>query len=276
MLKNTAALITFVAAVAASAGAEEAPLAPGRILSAFFGLDDSRRIRLRTLLVCQGDNGRDGMPVIFSDEIDETTLDPEDFQITTQSGKTGPAACVTLRPADDDGERRTVLVIGDLGASQDQPVSVKITGDLISLNGGVNFKGAQSDVIPLEAGPTLILAELAPPRDWVLGGPDNCPADNVKQIVRATWTGGVTKPGGGEIDDVERQLYRVVVEGSGGATEAVTPFAIGDLNDNDNNHELCLDVDGPPISIFFPAGALTDPNEDLNPDTEIAVSRPRQ
>ena len=35
----------------------------GHILSAFFGLDDSRRIRVRTFLACRGVNGRDGMPV---------------------------------------------------------------------------------------------------------------------------------------------------------------------------------------------------------------------
>ena len=52
----------------------------------------------------------------------------------------------------------------------------------------------------------------------------------------------------------------------------MTPFAIGDLRDGDNNHKLCLDMAGTPQSVFFPAGYLTDPREDLNLDTTIAIS----
>lgn len=52
----------------------------------------------------------------------------------------------------------------------------------------------------------------------------------------------------------------------------VKPIAVADLNDNDNNHDLCIGVDGEPVSVFFPARALTDPNDDLNPDTEVKVS----
>ena len=66
--------------------------------------------------------------------------------------------------------------------------------------------------------------------------------------------------------------YRVTMRQPDGATIEVTPMSVGDLGDNDNNHELCLDVMGEPLSVSFPAGFLTDPNEDLNPDTEMAVS----
>lgn len=257
-----------------SAAAEDAVAEPGRILSAFFGLDDSRRLRVRTLAACRGASGGDGMPVILSHEIDERTLDPEDFRVTTRSGAVGDVACVTLKPADEPGEKRTVLVIGDYGAADDQPATVEIVGDLISLDRRVNFSGAQAEVIPLEAGPTMILAEAVPLPDWTLGGRGDCPRSGVKGVVRATWVGGVTKPGGDEIDALEMQLYRVTVRLTDGAVETVAPLAVGDLNDNDNNHELCLGVDGAPLSVSFPAGALTDPNEDLNPDTEVQVAAP--
>lgn len=214
------------------------------------------------------------MPVIFSEEIDDRTLDAEDFKIVTATGELGRVECVTLRPADEQGEKRTVLVVGEYGSADDQPVAVEIVGDLMSLDGDVNFRGAQSDVIPLEAGPTMILAETAPQESWSFGGRDNCPRTGVKSIVRATWVGGVTKPGGAEIDEQEMQLYRVTVRLPDGSVETASPLAVGDLNDNDNNHELCLGVDGEPLSVMFPAGALTDPNEDLNPDTEVAVSPP--
>jgi len=52
----------------------------------------------------------------------------------------------------------------------------------------------------------------------------------------------------------------------------VTPFALADLNDGDNNHLLCLDTTDRAIAVSFPAGHLTDPREDLNPSTTIAVT----
>lgn len=273
-MKRVVALFTLFAFLLPPAWAES-PAAQREILSAFFGLDNSQRFRFRTVFACRGFKGSDGMPVIFSKEIDTNTLEPEDFRIRTASGSIGRVGCVTLRPADDPGEKRTVLVIGEYGTRDDQPVAVKIIGDLMSLDGRVNFKGAQADVIPLEAGPTLILAEVVPEDDWRLGTHGNCPLSGVKNVVRVTWTGGITKPGGAEIDDEERQLYRVTIRKSDGGLATVTPIAIADLNDNDNNHDLCLGIAGEAVSVFFPAGALTDPNEDLNPDTTVKVSAAR-
>lgn len=263
--------IAIFAFASTSASAQDLA-AKGRVLSAFFGLDDSWRIRMRTLGVCRGVNGRDGMPVIFSEEIDDKTLDPDDFRITTASGKIGRVACVTLRPADEPGEKRTVLVIGEYGSPEDQPVKVEIIGDLMSLDGRINFNSSASSVIALEAGPTIILAEPVPKENWTLGAQGGCPAEKTKSVVRVTWTGGITKPGGAEIDDDETLLYRVTVRTADGDAATVTPIAIADLNDNDNNHELCLGVGAKAVSVFFPEGALTDPNEDMNPDTKVKIS----
>ncbi len=62
-----------------------------------------------------------------------------------------------------------------------------------------------------------------------------------------------------------------MLQAADGSTAEVTPFALADLGDGDNNHELCLDVAGTPLGVTFPAGHLVDPNEDLNPDTSIVV-----
>ena len=60
-------------------------------------------------------------------------------------------------------------------------------------------------------------SEVVPEAQWGLGNPgtsfpggggDGCPL-GTKQVVRVTWAGGVTKPGGDEIDDFEREAYRV-------------------------------------------------------------------
>ena len=59
----------------------------------------------------------------------------------------------------------------------------------------------------------------------------------------------------------------VPTEFSSGAE--VSPVAVGDLGDGDNNHELCLDTEARVIRVEFPAGLLTDPREDLNPATVV-------
>lgn len=266
-----AALVFFAALACANAWAQETARMQGQILSAFHGLENSQRIRIRALIPCRGFSGRDGMPVIFSEEIDADTLHSQHFRIITASGKVGRVGCVTLRPADEPGERRTVLLIGEFGSADDPPVKVEVVGGLMSQDRSVSFKDAQSEVIPLKAGPTMILAEEIPRMNWRLGARGNCPRSGVKSVVRITWTGGITKPGGAEIDDKERKLYRVTVRKPDGDLGTVTPIAVADLSDNDNNHELCIGAEGRPVRVFFPAGALSDPNRDLNPETEVKV-----
>jgi len=248
------------------------------ILSAFFGLDNS--FPPWSNLICRGAAGADGMPVIFSHEVDFETLQPGDFRVTTASGAIGEIYCVTLAPAMDPGELRTVLLVGEFGsADDDPPVRVEIVGNLHSLDGTVNFKGAEIAVTPLEPGPTLVLAENLSPDAWHLGRESDgswgsscgCPEEGVLQVVRVTWDGGVTLENGDEPGDVERQLYTVTVRASDGTTRSIHPFALGDLEDGDNNHELCLDTEEIPVSVSFPARVFIDPNGDLNPETSVEI-----
>ena len=247
------------------------------LLSAFFGLDNALPRTAR--LICRGAPGKDGMPVIFSTEIDHTTLQAGDFRVTTASGATGDMHCVTLLPATDAGELRTVLLVGEFGeAETDPPVSVEIVGHLHSIDGMLDFRGARVDVTPLAAGPTLVMAEIADPsaRDLGLGqrrtDGDDCPSEGIAQAVRVVWAGGVTLANGAEPGDAERDLYRVTVRAADGTEREITPAALADLGDGDNNHLLCLGTADTAISVAFPAGVLVDPNKDLNPETEVAVS----
>ena len=248
------------------------------LISAFYGLEALPNTA--SFGICAGAGGQDGMPLIFSHEINPDTLEAGDFQVVTASGRIGSINCITLEPADDLGELRTGLLTGDYGSASDQPVTVEVIGNILSLDNSLNFKGTKIAVTPLEVGPTMVWAEVVPEAEWELGkvatergfgGGNGCPV-STKQVVRATWGGGVTKPGGAEIDDTERVLYKVTIEKEDGSISEVTPFAIGDLGDSDNNHELCLDTEGTPQSIFFSAGYLTDPREDLNPDSTINIS----
>jgi hypothetical protein len=221
------------------------------------------------------------MPLIFSHQIDPTSLQPADLLVLSASGVARTPACALLAPADEPGERRTLLLVGEFGdAGDDPPVSVQVVGDLLSAGapgGLLNFLGASVEVTPLAPGPSLIWAESVPGDRWDLGrrgGPwgvgSGCPV-GVVQVVRATWSGGVTRPDGGEVGAAETELYRVVLEQDGGALIEATPFALGDLFDGDNNHELCLDVAGTPREVRFPGGHLSDPNDDLNLDSSVAV-----
>ena len=255
-----------------------------RLLSAFFGLDNALPFGANS--ICLGASGQDGMPVVLSHTIDPETLQSEDFQIITRSGAVHTPFCVTLRPAQDPGELRTVLLIGEFGdSSEDPPVSVQVIDELLSdrtLSGNaglvdgegvlVNFRGAGADVIPLDAGPSIVLAEVVPEieRAGKTRG-TACPA-GIQQVVRVTWAGGVRLPSGDELGDVERGLYRVTVKRGDGSSDEIVPVALADLGDRDNNHLLCLDTSDPAVSVSFPAGHLVDPNRDLNPDTHIAVN----
>lgn len=248
------------------------------LLSSFYGLESALPNILNRFIHPQV-GGKDGMPVVFSHELDRATLQAGDFKVTRASGEVGEITCVTLAPANDLGELRTVLLVGEYGSIDDQPLQVEIVGDLLSKDHEVNFRGRSVGVVPLEAGPSIALAQVVPESEWEigkaatrlpLGGGSGCPP-GTKQVVRVTWEGGVTKPGNDEIDDKERQLYKVTVRMPDGSTTEVTPFAIADLGDSDNNHRLCLDVDGVPLSVSFPGGHVTDPREDLNPDTRVEV-----
>lgn len=248
------------------------------LLSAFYGLDDALP-RGANRGICEGAGGADGMPVIFSHEIDFATLDAGDLRVTTASGEIGEISCVTLAPADDTGELRTVLLAGHFGSIDDQPVLVEVTGNLLSKDNSVNFKGSSIEVTPLEDGPTMVWAEIVPEDQWDVGkeatalpwGGSSGAPEGTKQVVRVSWAGGVTKPGGKEVDEKEGVLYRVTVLLEDGSKIEVTPFALADMGDGDNNHELCLDVEGKPLTVFFPAGYMTDPREDLNPDSRISI-----
>lgn len=247
-------------------------------LSAFFGLDNT--LPRTANRICQDGAGLDGMPVVFSTEIDHTTLQAGDFQVTTQSGRVGSVHCASFLPATDAGELRTVLLMGEFGdAETDPPATGRIVGHLHSIDGTLDFQGASVAVTPLEPGPSLVLAEVfsAEIPDVGLGlrrtNGSACPDTGVMQAVRVVWAGGVTMEDGSKPSQTVGQLYQVTVQSSDGARRVVTPVALADIDDGDNNHLLCLDTADMPVAVSFPAGVLADPNDDANPATAVSITR---
>ena len=184
-----------------------------RPLSAFFGLDN--KLPFGANVLCLGAGGEDGMPVVLSHTIKPDSLQAEDFRVVRQSGATNTPMCVTLRPAGDKDENRTVLLIGEFGnADNDPPVKVLIVDDLLSDatdSPQVNFRGTQISVIPLEAGPEIILAAAVPKDIWSLSGRGTSCPTATEQVVRVTWTGGVRLPNREELGEAQRKLYNCLL-----------------------------------------------------------------
>jgi len=216
-----------------------------KILTAFFGLDNALPATSRVLY--RKAPGKDGMPIVFSLEVDPTTLDASDFQVTTKNGSTFEVEAVTLLPAEEEYELRTALLIGEYGNFPDNPPILVTIVDELTSRTGASFKGESAEVIPLEEGPVLSYAEYFTFTDdypYVKEGAGcDCPKQTTKMVVKAVWAGGVRAVNGEELGNNEIKAFEVTMM-QGSDTVTVTPFQLADLADNDNNIDLCLEKSG--------------------------------
>ena len=159
------------------------------------------------------------------------------------------------RPAGDKDENLTVLLIGEFGnADDDPPVKVLIVDDVLS-DATDSSPGELSWYSSLgysfsDAGPEIIMAAAVPKDIWsLLGRGTSCPTAT-KQVVRVTWTGGVRLPNREELGEAQRTLYKVSLTDADGSRSEVSPAALAELGDEDNNHFLCLDTTTPATAGF--------------------------
>ena len=228
-----------------------------QILFAFFGLDNG----VPGMLFGCGLAGRqDGMPIVLDRRIPlPALLDPSVFVVHRLSGAQSPVDCATLAPAVEAEERRTILLIGEYGSAGDPPVGVEIVGSLLT-DEGVDAKGTLGETVtPLEAGPSIVLAELYQISGLPTGDADECPPDT-DHIIKTTWDGGVSGPGGVHLDETHR--LGTTVEYANGEVRVATLLA--DALDHDNHVEFCMSAPGDPVAISASAGLYEDPNGDLN------------
>lgn len=256
-----------------------------KIVSAFYGIDDF----LPITVYCPGAGAVDGLVLVFSHKLDLTSLDAEDFEITTKNGINYIPDCATLTPAGENNEARTVLLVGQFGsASVNEPVKVRIVDNLLTrastqsefatCSPVQNAKGLSIDtVIPLSAGPVISYALLLDSNEMQLGLPPSpgFPGNNIgggcpigtKQVVQVIWSGGITPSNSGTLESDLAQYYTVWVDSAGIIIPKI-PALIADINDRDNYHDVCLNTLFKPVKITFAQGFVNDPNNDSNPVTE--------
>ena len=240
------------------------------IVSAFFGLDNV----LPGLLCNQPGSQLDGMPVNFKFPLDVSSLSETDFEVVDRLGNIHTPNCVSLAPANENGENRSVLLLGEFGtAVTNPPVEVRVIGDLFTtdtISGEsacseiINLNGiTTTNVISLDDGPSLFFAQK------IDGNLNEC--NSGTQTIQVAWNGGITPYISGDAESDLYQYYVGYSNSSGDLTPHI-PISIADINDNDNFHQLCFSTSDEIVKISMMADTVEDPNQDPNLYSEIDVS----
>ena len=240
------------------------------LVSAFFGLDNG----LPSLLCNQLGSQLDGMPVNFKFPLDASSLSETDFEVLDSLGNIHTPVCVLLAPANENGENRTVLLLGEFGAAvTNPPVEVRVVGDLFTTDtySGesacseiINLNGiTTTNVIPLADGPSLFFAQR------IDGNLNEC--NSGTQTIQVAWNGGITPYISADTESDLFQYYIGYSESSGVLIPHV-PISIADINDNDNFHQLCFSTSDEIVKVSMMANTVEDPNQDPNLFSEIDVS----
>ena len=235
------------------------------ILSIYHGLADIPPLATR---LCELPPARDqdGMPVVFSVQINSETITPTAFAVGLSSGEIVSPLCATLRPAVEPLEQRTVLLIGAFSPNDSVPVSVEIVEQLEDANGSSLFGLKSENVTSLAAGPSLVLAERFKPNNSGLDG--ECP-EKTEQAVLLTWEGGVTGPNGADLAEGQRTAVSVLLQD--GASVKPLSLADDDRGQTDNHIVACVAQRSPAVSVSVLAGYFHDPGDDANPETRIDI-----
>ena len=244
------------------ASLQSADLSNASILSAYHGLDQLPAVA--SVLCGFNVAGDDGIPVVFSTQLQVDSVVPESFLVIRSDGESVVPNCATLHPADEPLEQRTVLLTGDFGTFGETPLRVEVTGSLLTFDGESLLGLSTEDITPLEDGPRVVLAERFAPDTNGLAG--ECP-NGTAQIVQLTWEGGVTGPANAALGEDQRLGTWVLLED--GAT--VNPLAL--VDDDPDNHVLaCLAEDSRAQWVVVHAGLFHDPGDIANPATHAEVA----
>ena len=294
--KNLPALLALAALAllwtALPPSAEAVERARPRLLSAAHEMDDKPVpwSNLWTRLLCAKAGRMDRIALVFTHEIEESSLDPEDFAITTRSGVKKTPFCLTTSPSDEENEDRTIFLLGDFGSAVfDPPLKARVVGSLTTEpnldNVIYDMRGLSYDgVALLDEAPSLVYAELIAPAERESGGSD-CPSA-AKAALRLTWSRAVSDPQDWSATFVNMRGDSAAAAEAGAAAAGAAagssdgpfdaaPSAIGDRLDEDNNTNLCLSVAGSPLTVRVPKGFVKSARGLPNREEEVLVHRAR-
>ncbi|HCR31576.1 MAG TPA: hypothetical protein DIV79_16350, partial [Opitutae bacterium] len=117
-------------------------------------------------------------------------------------------------------------------------------------------------------------AEVIPEEKWGQSVPAGAPAGASIWMVQTTWQGGITPINGDTTGETERQFQRIGMAQDDGKVTPVIPFAITDLGDNDNHHELWVAGSGVPLWVEMDSEIVQDPRGDPNAADRIFIAHP--
>ncbi len=237
------------------------------ILTAYLGVLDLPAVGVGLLAGVSGCEQQpldEGMPVVLSHRVEEATLEPSDFAVTTAGGAAMTPTCATLEPATDDDELQTVLLTGPLGSSDDLPAEVAVVGELLAIDGTVLTGIATDTINTFETGPRLVLARLDP-------ADEQCAALGSSHEIQMTWEGGVSGPRGAEPGPAELEGL-TLIDVDGGSHPLL---GFDDLGDGDNYLVACAPPAVEPATLEARQGTLYDPTNNPNPTTAVEVETRR-
>ena len=167
------------------------------------------------------------MPVNFRFPLDLSSLSGTDFEVVDSLGNIHIPMCAVLAPANENGENRTVLLLGEFGtAVTNPPVEVRVVGDLFTIDtlsgesvcsAIINLNGiTTTNVIPLADGPSLFFAQR------IDGNLNEC--NSGTQTIQVAWDGGITPYIGGDTESDLFQYYIGYSDSSGSSNSAYSYF----------------------------------------------------
>jgi hypothetical protein len=205
--------------------------------------------------------GKDGILVVFSEEVDPASLVPRMLLVVSTAGHRMPPERALLSPA-RRGQTRTVLLIGDFTREEREPSDVVIVGPLYSA-GGVSMKGRSHPVDPPDAPRRVVSAERLP------GDGTRC--EGAPQVVRLYWNDRLRADDAVDLDAIRVWLR----DGTELAPVGVDPAFASEPSARGNNVlDLCLIADSAAHRLRMDAGALHDAAGEPSLAVEVPVTNP--
>jgi hypothetical protein len=206
----------------------------------------------------------DVLMLVFASEVDPLGLVPEAFGIVRADGQRVRPVEVRLGPADESDENRSVLLIGEFGEPQADPIAVHVIAGVFS-EAGESFEGLDVEISPLDSADRLLVLERLDPNEA------RCPA--AQQVLRTYWSDALAGVAADDLPAIELLLAdgtrRSPIDFDDHARRDGEP-TLGPADDN--VLDLCIDVAVPVVRLRIAAGQFTDSAGHGTAAAEVALA----